>query len=116
MSSGLARYARHVLLPQVGEAGQRRLLETALRVEGDVGVVRVAERYLSRAGVRVDAGPVLRVASSEEVARVAGEPALEPAARALLGALAAVEALRTTLSLPGRASEPFVLLTSSEAV
>ncbi|MET0286386.1 MAG: hypothetical protein ABW352_18035 [Polyangiales bacterium] len=111
----LARYARHVLLPQVGEAGQRRLLETALHVHGDAGVATVAERYLSRAGLRVGEGSEsVRVASSEDVARVAGDPALEPAARALLGALAAVEAIRTTLSLPGRASEEFVL--SSEAV
>jgi hypothetical protein len=104
-----ARYARHLLLPQVGEAGQRRLLETAFCVEGDAGVAKVTERYLSRAGVRIGAGSVLRVASQGEVARVAGEPALEPAARALLGALAAVDAIRATLSLSGRESEPFVL-------
>ncbi len=113
----LARYARHLLLPQVGEVGQRRLLETALRIEGDAGVVKVAERYLSRAGVRVDGAETRSVASTLEVARVAGDPALEPAARAVLGALAAVEVIRETLSLPGRESEPFVLSSSSsEAV
>jgi hypothetical protein len=109
----LSRYARHLLLPQVGEAGQRRLLETAFCAEGDAGVVKVAERYLSRAGVRVGEGSALPVASSDEVARVAGDPALEPAARALLGALAAVDAIRVTLGLSGRVAAPFVLSASS---
>lgn len=113
----LSRYARHLLLPQVGEAGQRRLLETALCVEGDdAGVVKVAERYLLRAGVHVGEGESVRVASRAEVAAVAGHPALEPAARALLGALAAVEAIKATLGLPGRASAPFVLSESEEDV
>ncbi|HEX5660668.1 MAG TPA: hypothetical protein VFX59_25925 [Polyangiales bacterium] len=112
----LARYARHLLLPQVGETGQRRLLETALHLRGDAGVVEVAERYLARAGVRVGAGSHWSVASSDEVARVAGDPALEPAARALLGALAAVEAIRVTLELPGREPENVLLTSSSEAV
>jgi sulfur-carrier protein adenylyltransferase/sulfurtransferase len=116
MSTGLSRYARHLLLPQVGEAGQRRLLETELRLEGDAGVVKVAERYLSRAGVRVGEGAIQSVASSDEVARVAGDPALEPAARALLGALAAVEAIRAALALPGRQTESVLLSSSSEAV
>ena len=112
----LSRFARHLLLPQIGEAGQRRLLETELRLEGDAGVVKVAESYLSRAGVRIGEGAVQSVASSEQVARVAGDAALEPAARALLGALAAVEAIRATLALPGRSSELVLLSSSSEAV
>lgn len=116
------RYARHLLLPQVGEAGQRRLLETVLTADaGDAGVLAVAQRYLERAGVRVsqqgapEGALRLSVASSERVAQTAGDPALLPAARALLGALAAVDAIRSVLELPGRAqSEPIRLSSSSE--
>jgi hypothetical protein len=111
------RYARHLLLPQVGEAGQRRLLETVLRAAaGDDGTFAVAREYLHRAGVRVadDGVAGLEVPSSERVAQTAGDPALLPAARALLGALAAVDAIRSTLGLPGRAESELLLLSSED--
>lgn len=104
------RYARHLLLTQVGEAGQERLLAAKLRVHADAdrGVLEVARTYLERAGLSLtvrDAGSEpdslhtaqadeLRLPSSEDVARVAGGVELAEAARALLGALAAVSAIQ----------------------
>src|SRR4051812_46506448 len=49
------RYARQVLLPEVGSEGQVRLLAAQVRIGGvaDEGAAAVAREYLERAGVRV---------------------------------------------------------------
>ena len=45
------RYARHVLLDEVGAAGQLRLLSTSVRVAGTGVAAEEAARYLVAAGV-----------------------------------------------------------------
>jgi hypothetical protein len=125
-----SRYARHLLLTQLGEAGQERLLAAQVRADGDAdpGALEVARCYLSRAGVsvcsfeaeqtgRIDDEPAraeandkpapdraewpLHVATADEVDAMAGVPALHEAARALAGALSAVGALLSALGLSG---------------
>jgi molybdopterin-synthase adenylyltransferase len=58
----IRRYARHVLLPDVGGVGQRRLLESAAVVDEAAGAGAVALVYLAAAGVGTlvvrDAGTV----------------------------------------------------------
>jgi hypothetical protein len=102
-----ALYARQILLFEVGLEGQQRLLDAAVRVVdgADARAAAVASDYLARAGV----GSVQRggsnvphhgeartvdAASASEVARVAGDSALEDCAAWLLGAFAAVEAIK----------------------
>lgn len=46
-----ARYHRHVLLPEVGEKGQQRLLETKMLLLGAGGLGSPAALYLAAAGV-----------------------------------------------------------------
>jgi len=119
------RYARHLLLPQLGEAGQARLLATRLRAQSaaDLGVLEVARTYLVRSGVTLVDAPragaqddtqELPLPTESEVARVAGRPALTEAARALLGALAAVDAIRTATGLGTGAGLPEHFAISSE--
>jgi hypothetical protein len=94
-------YARHRLLSEIGDTGQERLLATRVELtEGaDPGVAAVARRYLDRAGVgaRATTGITASAATSSEVVAIAGDPSLRPAAEALLGALAAVSAIRDAL-------------------
>lgn len=47
----IRRYSRHVLLPDVGGLGQRRLLASAAAIEIDGAAKRVAAAYLAAAGV-----------------------------------------------------------------
>lgn len=106
------RYARHLLLTQLGEAGQERLLAAQVAANGDAdaGALAVARRYLTRAGVQVSqlsqlsfdgtASP-LRVATSDEVGAMAGHPSLREAARALAGALSAVNTLQSLIGVEG---------------
>ncbi|HEX6243903.1 MAG TPA: hypothetical protein VFZ61_23470 [Polyangiales bacterium] len=110
-----ARYARHLLLPELGEAGQERLLAGRVRFphEADAGARAVALGYLERAGVRESARepdeqalargaeelvPLLDAAAC---ARIAGRPELLEAARSLAGALAAVETIKRLAGLGG---------------
>lgn len=51
----IERYARHILLPEVGGVGQERLLAAGVRVRGESLLVELAGDYLSAAGVQVDA-------------------------------------------------------------
>ncbi|MGE0190647.1 MAG: ThiF family adenylyltransferase [Planctomycetota bacterium] len=57
------RYARQVVLPEVGVAGQRRLLDAEVVVTGSGLAARTAARYLAAAGVTVRrrAGPGVEV-------------------------------------------------------
>jgi molybdopterin/thiamine biosynthesis adenylyltransferase len=47
----IRRYARHVLLPEVGGAGQRRLFAASALVRDASGAGQVALAYLAAAGV-----------------------------------------------------------------
>jgi sulfur-carrier protein adenylyltransferase/sulfurtransferase len=47
----LARYSRHLLIPEVGVAGQQRLLETSILLIGAGGLGSPAALYLAAAGV-----------------------------------------------------------------
>jgi hypothetical protein len=129
------RYARHLLLTQLGEAGQERLLAAQVVANGDAdaGALAVARRYLTRAGVKVSDGTLddsssarpsgtdeprapetneppgsearapapLRVATAEQVASMAAHPSLREAARALAGALSAVNTLQSLIGAEG---------------
>lgn len=100
------RYARHLLLTQLGEAGQERLLAAQVVANGDAdaGALAVARRYLTRAGVRVSAecaSSPLRVATRDELETMAGHPSLREAARALAGALSAVNTLQSLIGVEG---------------
>jgi molybdopterin/thiamine biosynthesis adenylyltransferase/rhodanese-related sulfurtransferase len=46
-----ARYARHLLIPEVGEAGQQKLLESRMLLVGAGGLGSPASLYLAAAGV-----------------------------------------------------------------
>ena len=45
------RYARHILLDELGGSGQERLLEASVRVRGTGRAARWAARYLAASGV-----------------------------------------------------------------
>jgi adenylyltransferase/sulfurtransferase len=47
----LDRYARHIVLKEIGGAGQRRLLETSVTLVGAGGIGSPAIQYLAAAGV-----------------------------------------------------------------
>jgi hypothetical protein len=47
----IRRYARHILLPEVGGIGQERLLATTARVQGPRPMAELARAYLVAAGV-----------------------------------------------------------------
>lgn len=49
--SQLDRYARHIVLPEIGGAGQRRLLEAHIAVIGAGGIGSPAIQYLAAAGI-----------------------------------------------------------------
>ena len=47
----VARYARHLILPEVGGAGQRKLLASSVLLLGAGGLGSPASMYLAAAGV-----------------------------------------------------------------
>src|SRR5947209_14381664 len=47
----VARYARHLILPEVGGAGQRKLLNTSVLLLGAGGLGSPAAMYLAAAGI-----------------------------------------------------------------
>ncbi len=85
----IRRYARHVLLPDVGGVGQRRLLEGAVVVDALDGAAEAAVTYLAAAGVGTlvvrDTATVAAPGFLFEAGDV-GRPRLE-AARARVAAL-----------------------------
>ena len=104
------RFARHLALPELGEAGQARILgaRVALAGGGDPGAREVAALYLTRSGAtiigaRPSPGDVV-VPSFDEAAvvAIAGDPLLLEAARGLAGALTAVEALKGLVGLEAK--------------
>jgi len=58
----IRRYARHILLPDVGGIGQAQLLAATARIEGDDPASAIAATYLAAGGVGTlaIAGPALR--------------------------------------------------------
>jgi hypothetical protein len=66
----------------------------------DAETASIASEYLARAGVQVGSqGHEVRLPSSAEIELLAGDPLLVEAARALAGALAAVEAVKAILEI-----------------
>ncbi|MCC6546808.1 molybdopterin-synthase adenylyltransferase MoeB [Candidatus Sumerlaeota bacterium] len=89
----LERYARHIILPQIGGKGQRRLLDSRVFVVGAGGLGSPILLYLAAAGVgtidvidsdRVDLSNLQRQII-HDTARI-GQPKVE-SARAAIGAL-----------------------------
>jgi hypothetical protein len=118
-SAQRARYARHLLLPELGELGQERLLSSRARPteHADAGALAVARSYLERAGVAVvqeQASTQLLVACSAEVEALAGAPYLLEAARALAGAFAAVETIKSVVAIGHSSELPRTLSLASE--
>jgi len=117
------RFARHLLLPEIGVQGQLRLLAATVACsgDGDARATQVARDYLQRAGVAIDgttqhATDVVPVASpsKESIAQLAGRAELHEAASALAGALCAVEAIKATLGIGTPAALPAELTLAQE--
>ncbi len=115
-----SKYARQILLNELGTSGQERLCSTAFALSeaADPRAAVVARDYLERAGVGVRANPkaplAVSVASTEEVSRIAGDVALEACAAWLLGAHAAVEAIKAIAGAGSPAQFPDAFVLASE--
>ena len=105
----LLRYARHAMLPEIGDEGQSRLAAARVALSGDPDAAAVAAMYLERAGVSVGDGEIV------ELVRVrAGRAELEVAAAFVSGALSAVEVIKSQVSAGRPASAPTLSLTGPE--
>ena len=99
------RFARQVVLAEIGEAGQERLCASTVRIaeRADPRVRELATQYLERAGVHLGSDPAGAIAVEaldlEAVRALAGDVALEDAAAALAGSFAAVEAIKAALDV-----------------
>ena len=96
------RYARQLLLGEIGEAGQARLLSArfAPGKSADMEAFSVAAEYLSRAGCAPhEEGDEVPVPDASSVMRFAGAESLRDAAAAVVGAFSAVEHLKTVLGI-----------------
>jgi len=89
-SQGRMRYSRHLLIPEVGEAGQLRLLDSRVLLIGAGGLGSPASLYLAAAGVGtlgiVDDDVVDESNLQRQIVHstsTLGEPKVESAARAL---------------------------------
>jgi hypothetical protein len=103
------RYARQLLLGEIGEVGQERLLDAAFTsgAGADPGAFAVAADYLRRAGAAEAArGREVRVPDEAAVMRFAGALSLREPAAAVIGAFCAVEHLKATLGMAADA-QPF---------
>jgi len=115
------RFARQLLLTEIGPSGQERLCASRVRVPpgADPRAGAVARDYLERAGVSVLSGDghanALPVPAAEAVRAIAGAPALEEAAAALCGALAAVEAIKAELGVGRAAGMPKLVLAGAKS-
>jgi hypothetical protein len=96
----MERFVRQVLLPEIGEDGQRRLCAASAAVGGAGLAHEVATRYAEGAGfAAVVAGPV------DEEALAPAALVSTPAARAVLaGARAALAELRRAVAAPEEAA------------
>ena len=86
------RYSRHLLIPEVGEAGQQRLLDAKVLLLGAGGLGSPAAYYLAAAGVGtlgiIDSDVVDRSNLQRQILHTddrVGMPKVESARRALLG-------------------------------
>lgn len=84
----------------IGEPAQRALAEERLRAPGD----ETARDYLERAGVVFEQNGAAAQEAGAESADLVADPRLADAARALLGAFAAVETIKaaTGLGVPAK--------------
>lgn len=111
-------YARHLLLAELGEAGQERLLRSRVHVT-DEEVDDVCSDGLRRAGVIVTSEAsdhAVSVGSEAEIRKLAGRPELYEAARALRAAFVAVETIKTLAAVGTPAQFPEHLTLSTEDV
>lgn len=102
------RYARHLLLDELGGEGQERLLSACVRVRGTGRAARWAARYLAAAGVGAlvlddpaaaaecrELSPEVRILSPGEAGQGADlDLDLAASAPAEIGAMAALRAVR----------------------
>jgi hypothetical protein len=96
------RYARQLLLGEIGEQGQERLLDAGFcrGAGGDVDAFAVAAEYLKRAGCSCqESGAAVHVPTESAVMRFAASPALREPAAAIMGAFSAVEHLKAVLGI-----------------
>ena len=113
----IARYARHLLLPEIGQTGQERLLQSAVAFpsSGDARALEVARDYLQRAGIAVRVGGEPAALPDATMCRaLASRAELEEAAAALAGAFHAVEAIKRVLGLGEAATLSGSLLPAEE--
>ena len=97
----LRKYARQARLDEVGEKGQRAIVEARARVGGGGLAHEVARLYLERAGTLVVDGPTEDVTAPLVLADA--ELGLAPGAEEVgKGALAALVELRAVLGLGER--------------
>lgn len=107
-SDARRRFARHLLLAEVGELGQSRLCAHDVEVVGDGRAAEVATLYLTRAGVTVREGASheVPVPPPEHIDALAGRPELREASAFLAGAFTAVEEIKRTLAVGTPGSLP----------
>jgi hypothetical protein len=127
------RYARQVVLRELGPAGQARLCAStaALFHTADARAAEVARDYLQRAGLQLrepaaeggesdQAGQPVRVdiADSQAVRACAGASDLEECAAWLLGAWAAVETIKQAadVGMQAQASSLAALVLNAEVL
>jgi hypothetical protein len=111
------RYARQLLLREIGEAGQERLLDAVFRrgAGSDPEAFAVAAEYLRRAGCSfAESGDEVSVPDETTVMRFAGSSALREPAAAVVGAFCAVEHLKATLGMAEPRDFPSDLSLSTE--
>lgn len=78
----IARYARQIVVPGIGAAGQQKLLAATVMVAGHPRGAAQARLYLQAAGLRVVEAP----GPSVDVVVVAGTASVAPALRSSLAA------------------------------
>ncbi len=113
-SEELRLFARHLLLSEIAEEGQARLLASRYRVPeaASQAAAGVARTYLDRAGLgESPSGAPVALPSPDAVTLLAGRPELELAAATLGAALASVERIKGALGVgePGGDLKEIVL-------
>ena len=97
-SAERTRFARHLLLVEIGDEGQAKLCAASVSASpgGDPRAARWALEYLRRAGVAPKpGGSLVAVPARPLLAEIAGgDEQLEEAAAALVGAWLAVERIK----------------------
>jgi len=86
--STFRRYARQMLLPEIGEEGQRRLAAAVASVEGEGLRHEIATAYARRAGIgRVAPGPIDELGLAPSFLEHAAPRAVVAGSRAALASL-----------------------------